>query len=367
MRILVLNVGSTTLKYACLDPATGERYASGLIDRIGQPGGDAANHAAAAEAAMVCVANLAPEAIGHRIVHGGTRFIEPTLVTPQVLEELKPLDTLAPLHNPPARRVVESLSHLAVPQTLVFDTAFYATLPEVAYRYALPEALLRDYGVRRYGFHGTSHQYVTEQALSALGGDPAGKRLITLHLGGGASATASIGGRAVDTSMGMTPLEGLVMATRCGDIDPAIPTHLMRTVGMSADEVDRCLNKESGLVGVCGDGDMRTILQRCEEGDASAQLAIDLYVRKLQKTIGGFIAILGGLDALVFTGGVGENAAAIRQRVADPLFHLGIAIDPDANRTFKGNVADLTAGAVRVLVVATDEELAIARQVARAA
>ncbi|MEO0529537.1 MAG: acetate/propionate family kinase [Planctomycetota bacterium] len=360
MTVLVLNVGSTTLKYACFDSEASERIASGVVDRIGEPNSATCDHAAAAEQALAAVADFQPEAIGHRIVHGGARFHEPTRVTPQVLEELKALDTLAPLHNPPARRVVESLTHLATPQTLVFDTAYYGTLPEVAHRYALPESLLRDHGVRRYGFHGTSHQYVTEQVLAMLDGDSSDKRVITLHLGGGASATASVGGRAVDTSMGMTPLEGLVMATRSGDLDPAIPLHLMRVVGMSAEEVERCLNKQSGLTGICGEGDMRAILQRCDHGDASAQLAIDMYVRKLQKTIGGFIAILGGLDALVFTGGVGEHAAPIRERVTDGLDHFGIAIDSDANAT---NARDITAGLVRVLVVPTDEELAIARLV----
>lgn len=360
MRVLVLNVGSTTLKYACLEPSTGQRIAAGVVDRIGQPDGEAADHAMAAELVLSRVADFKPQAIGHRLVHGGTRFHEPTVVTAEVLEELKPLDALAPLHNPPARRVVQSLSALECPQTLVFDTAFYATLPEVAYRYAVPEAWLREYGVRRYGFHGTSHQYVSEQALAKLGGERAGKRIITLHLGGGASATASVGGKAVDTSMGMTPLEGLVMATRSGDIDPAIPTHLIQRAGMTAEQVDQGLNKQSGLVGLCGESDMRAILERVEQGDAAARLAIDLYVRRLQKTIGGFLAILGGLDALVFTGGVGENAAAIRQRVVEPLSHLGMAIDPEANQRSE---ADLTAGSVRVLVIATDEELAIARQV----
>lgn len=367
MNVLVFNVGSTTLKYACIDPATGTRIATAIIDRIGQPGGDAANHIDAAQIALKQIGDMSLDAVGHRIVQGGDLFQSPTRITPEVIVKLRQLDSLAPLHNPPARAVVESMvdsSALAhVPQTLVFDTAYFATLPPAAYRYAIPESIYRDHAVRRYGFHGTSHQYVTQKTLEFLSGDSSTKKIITLHLGGGASATASIGGVAIDTSMGMTPLEGLVMATRCGDIDPAIPLHLIRQVGMTADQVDKLLNKQSGLVGLCGDADMRTVLHRDQAGDRAASFALEIYVRRIIKTIGSYIAILGGLDALVFTAGIGERSSEIRKRITEPLAHFGIKIDASINESCAGDLVDLTAGTVHTLVVATDEELAISRQV----
>jgi len=366
VNVLVFNVGSTTLKFACIDRTTGQRMTGGIVDRIGQPDGDAATHSDAARIALRRIGDTPFSAIGHRIVQGGDQFQQPTLVTPEVLVRLKQLDSLAPLHNPSARTVVESLVDVAVPQTLVFDTAYFSTLSPVAYRYAIPEPYYREHGIRRYGFHGTSHQFVTQRALEFLDGDTASQKIISLHLGGGASMTASIGGVAIDTSMGMTPLEGLVMATRCGDIDPAVPLYLIREVGMTATQVDTLLNKQSGLVGLCGSGDMRTVLQHCSAGDDAATLAIDIYVRKIIKTIGSYYAILGGLDALIFTAGVGEHSAEIRQRVTSPLSHLGIQVDSQLNQNHTGNIADITGinASVRTLVVATDEELAIARQVA---
>ena len=365
MNVLVFNVGSTTLKYACIDRTTGQRITGGIVDRIGQTAGDAATHSEAARIALQRIGDTPFSAIGHRIVQGGDQFQQPTVVNAEVLSRLRQLDSLAPLHNPPARKVVESLVDVDVPQTLVFDTAYFATLSPAAYRYAIPESVYREHGVRRYGFHGTSHQFVIQRALEFLGGDTASRKIISLHLGGGASMTASVGGVAVDTSMGMTPLEGLVMATRCGDIDPAVPLYLIREVGMTADEVDTLLNKQSGLVGLCGSGDMRTVLQRCEADDAAAVLAIDIYVRRIIKTIGSYFAILGGLDALIFTAGVGEHSAEIRQRVTTPLSHLGIQVDSNLNNTRAGDVADITMhnAPVHTLVIATDEELAIARQV----
>lgn len=367
MNILVFNVGSTTLKYALIDRESGDRISTGLVDRIGQPGGDAADHMTAAKETLTALRGQNVDAIGHRIVHGGALFQEPTRVTPEVLVSLSTLDSLAPLHNPPARVVVESLMEIGVPQTLVFDTAWFGTLAESAWRYALPQSLLTDYGVRRYGFHGTSHQYVTDRAIERLKNDHADSitdnpKIITLHLGGGASAAASIGGVAIDTSMGMTPQGGLMMATRCGDIDPAIPGFLVGAAGMSTADVDRMLIRESGLTGVCGDGDMRTVLTRSGDGDAAATLAVDMYVRTIVKTVGSYLAILGGLDALVFTAGVGERSVEIRRRVAESLNHLGIAIDPDANEQCDRPVASIGSGPVKVLVIATDEELAIARQ-----
>lgn len=388
MKVLVFNVGSTTLKYACIDAASGQRVCGGLFERIGEAdaGSEVADHLArdaqtvnlptheaAAKLALEQAGEYAFDAIAHRIVQGGDKFSAPTRVTGKTLTTLRTLDSLAPLHNPPARRVVESIAtafpHL--PQTLVFDTAYFATLAPAAYRYAISTSVADPHGIRRYGFHGTSHEYVVQQALQFLGGEQTSKKIISLHLGGGASGTASIGGVAVDTSMGMTPLEGLVMATRCGDIDPAIVLYLIRQAGMTADEVDKLLNSRSGLLGLCGDRDMRIVLSRASSGDAAAELAIDIYVRKIVKTIGGFFAILGGLDALVFTAGVGEHSVEIRRQVTDAIAHLGLRISPETNQaagesTADARVIDLSAAgaAARTLVVPTNEELAIAKKVA---
>lgn len=371
MNILVFNVGSTTLKYACIDVASAKRLTEGVIDRIGQPGGDAADHLSAANKVFADHVSMNFAAIGHRIVMGGATFDAPTLVDDEVISRLRPLDSLAPLHNPSARSVVEAIHamKLDVPQSLVFDTAFYATMPPSAYRYAIPESVFRDYDVRRYGAHGTSHGFVTERAIGYLNPrsqTPSDKlRIVSLHLGGGCSATASVGGIAVDTSMGMTPLEGLVMATRCGDIDASVPLHLIRRAGMTADEVDHLMNKQSGLKGLCGEADMRAVLRRRGDGDAEASLAIDIYIHRLVKTIGGYIALLGGIDALIFTAGVGENAAAIRRLATASLGYAGVRVDTQKNSLARsdGDVIDITAADsdVAVLIVPTNEELAIAR------
>ncbi|TWT76504.1 Acetate kinase [Planctomycetes bacterium CA13] len=369
MNVLVFNVGSTTLKYALINTETSERLSEGLVDRIGQTGGDAADHLSAAQIVLEKHATLDVNAIGHRVVHGSDFFTDCTMVTRSVLDDLATLDSIAPLHNPPARAVIEAITNLdmPIPQVMVFDTAYFSTLPPKAYRYAVPEEIYRDYNVRRYGFHGTSHRYVTEQTLGFFEGDTSQTKVITLHLGGGASATASVGGTAVETSLGMTPLEGLVMATRTGDIDASVPLHLMRQAKMSTEEVDKLLNKQSGLVGLCGDADMRTILSRRDKGDEAAKLAIEVYVHRIQKYIGSYIAVLGGLDALVFTAGVGENAAAIRALVAKPLSCFGIEIDTEvnANARPKGKIVDLSTpnAKVRTLIVPTDEEQAISKQV----
>ncbi|EMB15713.1 acetate/propionate family kinase [Rhodopirellula europaea] len=364
MNILVFNVGSTTLKYACIDAETEEITTAGLVDRIGQPGGDAIDHIAAAKIAISEVGLNNVCVIGHRIVQGGDLFLEPALVTPDVLERLRTLDTLAPLHNPAARSVVEGLVEIETPQILVFDTSYFLTLSPAAFRYAVPEDWYQKHAVRRYGFHGTSHQYVTQKAIQFIDGDET-SRIISLHLGGGASATASVGGRAVDTSMGMTPLEGLVMATRSGDLDPAIVLHMTEHAGLEPSEVRNSLNRKSGLLGLCGDQDMRTVLERRQSGDSSATLAIDIYVRRIIKTIGSYIAILGGLDALVFTAGVGQHSSEIRHLVCESLQHFGISLSQEKNRTCCDDLADISApnARVRTLVVGTNEELAIARLV----
>ncbi|WP_168566595.1 acetate/propionate family kinase [Crateriforma spongiae] len=373
MNVLVVNVGSTTLKYACIDTQRRERLTEGLIDRIGQDGGDAPDHMTAVQDALQKHADIEFAAIGHRVVQGGDRFTEPTRVTDQVRSDMVELDPLAPLHNPPARRVIDHIAttSASIPQVLVFDTAYFSTLPPVAYRYAVPDSVYVDHGVRKYGMHGTSHQYVTGLALdhlAAQGIDRASAKVITLHLGGGASATASKGGRAIDTSMGLTPLEGLVMATRCGDIDPSVPIYLMRTAGWTVDQVERVLIKESGLLGLCGQADMRRALEAATDDDESAKLAIDIYVRRLHKYVGSYFAVLGGLDALVFTAGIGENSAEIRRCVVEPLHHLGLRMDLPVNAWAKPDVQpiDLSGddATVRTLVVPTDEEWAIARQTA---
>lgn len=371
MNILVFNVGSTTLKYACIDVATDNRLTEGLIDRICQPGGDAADHLSAANKVFADHGAMNIAAIGHRIVMGGATFDAPTIVDDEVVSRLRPLDSLAPLHNPPARSVVEAIHamKLNVPQTLVFDTAFYATLAPSAYRYAIPESIFRDHDVRRFGAHGTSHKFVIERAIGYLSGRRETSldkpRIVSLHLGGGCSATASVGGLAIDTSMGMTPLEGLVMATRCGDIDASVPLHLIRRAGMTADGVDHLMNKQSGLKGLCGEADMRAVLRRRGDGDADARLAIDIYIHRLVKTIGGYIALLGGIDALIFTAGVGENAAEIRRLATAPLGFAGIRVDEQKNSVARsaGDVIDIAAADsdAAVLVVPTNEELAIAR------
>ncbi len=368
MNVLVFNVGSTTLKYACIDTTSGIRLTEGLVDRIGQSGGDAVDHLTAACVALEAHSSIQLDAIGHRVVQGGDLFPLPTLVTESSLARLAPLDSLAPLHNPPARRVIDAVADrgLAIPQVMVFDTAYFTSLPPKAYRYAVPEHIYRDYSVRRYGAHGTSHRFVTQAALNFISGDTHNNRVISLHLGGGASVTASVGGVAVETSMGMTPLEGLVMATRTGDIDPSVPLHLIRNAGMSPDQVDKMLNKESGLLGLCGEVDMRAILSRYEQGDEPARLAIDVYIHRLVKYIGGYTAILGGLDTLIFTAGVGENSDVIRELVTTSLAFLGLKINPkrNAERDRDQLVVDISeeGSSVRTLVVATNEELAIAQQ-----
>ncbi|MCC9654511.1 acetate/propionate family kinase [Rhodopirellula halodulae] len=364
MNVLVFNVGSTTLKYACIDSETEDTIASGLLDRIGQPGGDAINHLIAAEDAIQNVGLQNVHAIGHRIVQGGSLFPEPTVATAEVLTRLKTLDTLAPLHNPSARAVAEGLTKMTAPQVLVFDTSYFASLSPAAYRYAVPEDWYSEHAVRRYGFHGTSHQFVTQKAIDFLGGHEQTK-IISLHLGGGASATASIGGRAIDTSMGMTPLEGLVMASRSGDLDPAVVLHMTEHAGLSPSDVRDALNRRSGLFGLCGEPDMRAVLGRRQTGDPAATLAIDIYVRRIVKTIGSYIAVLGGLDALVFTAGVGQHSTEIRAMVCQSLGHFGISICPQKNETCRDDPSDLSSenARVRTLVVATNEELAIARLV----
>ena len=370
-RVLVLNSGSSSLKYQLIDMADHTRLASGLVERIGE--GTVPDHAAALDSVADRLAADgmgldSPElaAIGHRVVHGGTRFTAPTLITDEVVQAVRELIPLAPLHNPANITGIETARKLRpdLPQVAVFDTAFHATLPESAARYAIDTATADRWSVRRYGFHGTSHQYVSRRVARLLGKSPESVNVIVLHLGNGASASAVAGGVCVDTSMGLTPLEGLVMGTRSGDLDPAILLHLHRVGGLSVDEIDDLLNRRSGLVGLCGDNDMREIDRRIAVGDRQARLAFDIYVHRLRKYIGAYYAVLGRVDAVVFTAGVGENAVSVRVAALTGLEPLGIELDRTLNAA-RSHEPRLVSGAdsrVAVAVVPTDEELEIARQ-----
>jgi acetate kinase len=305
-------------------------------------------------------------AIGHRVVHGGERFAAPTLIDDGVVAAIRELIPLAPLHNPSnllgieaARRRFPQSPHVAV-----FDTAFHQSLPPHAFRYAVPTELYEQYRVRRYGFHGSSHAYVAREAARHLGKAPDAVNLITLHLGNGASAAAIAGGKSIDTSMGLTPLEGLVMGTRSGDLDPALHFYLLRQTGMLPVELEKLLNSASGLKGLCGVADMREIQARASAGDAAAALALEVFCYRVKKYVGAYSAALGRVDAVVFTGGIGENSAPVREKVCNGLENLGITLDAARNQAAGGQVATVShdSSPVAVLVVPTDEESEIARQ-----
>ncbi len=391
MHVLVLNCGSSSVKYQLFDMAAESVLAWGLVERIGEPesraalqvrgaDGDAArevtddpvpDHAEALERILDALerAGLGGDlvGVGHRVVHGGETFVAPTVIDGQVIAGIKAQVPLAPLHNPANLLGIE-VAMAALPevrQVAVFDTAFHQSLPPRAYRYALPASLYTDYGVRRYGFHGTSHAYVARRAAEHLGRPLEACNLITAHLGNGASVTAIEGGRSVDTSMGLSPLEGLVMGTRSGDLDPAVVFHLMREAGLSADEVERLLNRESGLKGLCGANDLRHIEQRARDGDADATLALEVFCHRLRKYLGAYAAVLGRVDALVFTAGIGENSPTVRAEACRGLAGFGVTLDPGRNdRRADGELLAVHAegSAVAVLVVPTDEELEIAEQ-----
>jgi acetate kinase len=370
-RVLVLNSGSSSVKYQLIDMADGVRLASGLVERIGEP--PFPDHAAAlgAIADELAAAGLGLDspglaAIGHRVVHGGTAFTAPTLITDEVVDAVRALVPLAPLHNPANITGIEVTRRLRpdLPQVAVFDTAFHSTVPEYAARYAIDTATADRLQIRRYGFHGTSHQYVSRRTAELLDRSPESVNVIVLHLGNGASASAVAGGVCVDTSMGLTPLEGLVMGTRSGDLDPAVLLHLHRVGGMSADGIDSLLNRRSGLLGLCGDNDMREVERRIEEGDRQARLAFDVYIHRLRKYIGAYVAVLGRVDAIAFTAGVGENSQGVRDAATSGLDSLGIALDPDRNavRSRAPRLISADTSRVAVAVVPTDEELEIAGQ-----
>ncbi len=366
--VFVVNSGSSSLKYQLIDLKTGESRLSGLIERIGEPDSFIADHS---EGMSVVLAKLGEVddlvAVGHRVVHGGSEFDGPTLITAEVEREIDALSRLAPLHNPAnllgiraAKKALPQVPHVAV-----FDTAFHQSMAPAAYTYAIDKDIARAYKVRRYGFHGTSHKYVSEQAAIMLGKPLGAVRSIILHLGNGASVTAVDGGKSVDTSMGLTPLQGLVMGTRSGDIDPAVLVHLNRAAGMSISELDTLLNKQSGLLGLTGMGDMRDVQDAAINGNEEAELALQVWRHRIRHYIGAYFAQLGGLDALVFTAGIGENNALLRRRALAGLSHLGIEIDNDRNELSSraARVISPAGARVTVMVIPTNEELEIARQV----
>ncbi|OEJ29369.1 acetate kinase [Streptomyces agglomeratus] len=390
-RVLVLNSGSSSVKYQLLDMRDSARLAVGLVERIGEETsrlvhtpltdgggkrertGPIADHEAALKAVAEELAHDglgldSPElaAIGHRVVHGGLRFSAPTVITDEVMAEIERLVPVAPLHNPANITGIRTAQAMRpdLPQVAVFDTAFHTTMPESAARYAIDVETADAHRIRRYGFHGTSHAFVSRETAKLLGKDPSEVNVIVLHLGNGASASAVRGGKCVDTSMGLTPLEGLVMGTRSGDVDPAVTFHLERVAGMSTDEIDVLLNKKSGLVGLCGDNDMREIRRRIDEGDQRALLAFEIYIHRLKKYIGAYYAVLGRVDAVVFTAGVGENAAPVRAAAVEGLEELGLVVDADLNAVRSDAARLISPGYARVAVavVPTDEELEIARQ-----
>lgn len=391
MDVLVINCGSSSIKFKAytLDDGLLRARLVGLLDRLGgattlrvnaagteptaQALGVVPDHAAGMRAilAELRVTGLlpdAPRAIGHRIVHGGARFSAAARIDDAVLDALHAATALAPLHNPAGLAGIRACLNAfpGVPQVAVFDTAFHHGLPAAARHYAVPTAWAEHYGVRRYGFHGISHAHVARRAAQHLQRPYDDCRLITLHLGHGASMAAIRDGHCVETSMGMTPLEGLVMGTRGGDLDAGVLLHMQRVAGLDAGQLERALNHDSGLKGLCGEADMRNALARADAGDARAELALAVYCHRVRKYLGAYIAILGRPHALVFTGGVGENAAPIRARICRDLDHLGIHLDAARNAHDDGEPLEFHAGAapdaIRLLRIRTDEELEIAGQ-----
>ncbi len=397
MKVAVINCGSSSIKYEVFGLPQFVKLATGLIEKIGgkesclRQGRRKANgtfeeqvyskRLADHREGFEFMAQVNREhriiqdeselfGIGHRVVHGGEFFREPTIIDDEVVAAIRRLIPLAPLHNQSNLLGIEiTRSRFAgIPQVAVFDTAFHQTLPPHAFHYATPHNWYSEHQVRRYGFHGTSHHYVSIEAAMYLGKASESVNLITLHLGNGASAAAVQRGLSIDTSMGMTPLEGLVMGTRSGDIDPAIHFFMMRETGMSADELEKSLNSQSGLKGICGLNDMREVIDQAGKGNDRAKLAIDVFCYRIKKYVGAYAAVLGSVDAVVFTGGIGENASVIRERSCEGLEHLGIAIDAAKNEAALGNIAEIQKddAPVRVLVVRTDEEREIAQQTVHA-
>ncbi|OGS37308.1 MAG: acetate kinase [Elusimicrobia bacterium RIFOXYB2_FULL_49_7] len=388
MNVLVMNCGSSSIKFQFIEIIAEKLICKGGIERIGttealltyeQVGKgkikeivETPDHSRAIESIINLL--LSPQrgvikekseidGIGHRVVHGGEKFSESVLVTCEVEECIKEFCKFAPLHNPHNLKGIETCKDLlpGIPQIAVFDTAFHHKMPEKAYLYALPYSVYQKFGIRRYGFHGTSHKYVAEKAVALIGKPVSATKIITCHLGNGCSMAAVLGGVSVDTSMGFTPLEGLVMGTRCGDIDPAVIPYLMEKENLSVKEIDSLMNKQSGLLGISGTGnDMRELTVEALAGSHRHKLAIDIFCQRVKKYIGAYIAVMGGLDALVFTGGIGENAALIREKICDNMDFMGIRIEGALNQQ---NEESIGTGKTKVFIIGTNEELMIARDV----
>lgn len=386
MHVLALNCGSSSVKSALIDTTSGRRLQEIHVENIGSDharlhAGEAVRELgqdvdvpAAVDESLAAYGVEPPAAVVHRVVHGGEKFREPTRLDDAVLGEIEQLNHLAPLHNPPAlaaiRRARATLPD--IPHFAVFDTAFHATLPDHAREYALPADIRTRFGIRRFGFHGINHAHVAQSVATYLQSNVAKLRIISCHLGNGASVTAIDGGRSVDTSMGMTPLEGLVMGTRAGDVDPGVLLQLRREGHLDADELDDLLNKRSGLKGLAGTNDMREIELRAVEGDQDCVLAIAMYVHRIRKYIGAYAAEMGGVDVIVFTAGIGEHSALIRRRCSERLEFMGVVLDVASNDRLK-LTSDIPVAAfnavgssVRLLAVRADEELAMARAAATA-
>ena len=390
MKVLVINAGSSSLKYQLIDMTNESALAVGLCERIGINNGiitqkrfdgkkfeektDLPTHKLAL--AEVVKALTDPEfgvikdmteinAVGHRVVHGGEQFTTSALIDNSVEQAIKDCFELAPLHNPPNMMGITACAEImpGTPMVAVFDTAFHMTLPAHAYMYALPYDLYEKHGIRKYGFHGTSHMYVARRAAAMLGKSEKDVKVITCHLGNGSSITAVKGGKSIETSMGFTPLEGVAMGTRCGSIDPAVVPFIMEKEGLSTREVDNLMNKKSGVLGISGiSNDFRDLDEAASNGNQRAELALEVFAYKIKKFIGEYSAVLNGADAVVFTAGIGENSATIRKRILSGLEGLGIKIDDEKNK-IRGQEIDISTpdSKVRVLVIPTNEELAIAR------
>ena len=393
MKILVLNSGSSSVKYKLIDLEGGKdaTLAEGGVEKIGLPGGflkykkadgskaidelGEINHLQAIKAILAkltdptdgCIKSYDEiEAVGHRVVHGGEKFSESVLIDDAVKAKIRECYDIAPPHNPANMTGIDAITELMpnVPQVGVFDTAFHQTMPAKAYMYALPYKYYTEDGVRRYGFHGTSHRYVSGRVCEFLGVDINKQRIITCHIGNGASMAAVVNGKCIDTSMGLTPVEGLMMGTRVGDVDPGALTFLMTKHGLSAEELQKMINKESGVLGVSGvSSDMREIDAAIEAGNERARLALDMYMLRITKYIGAYAAEMGGVDIIVFTGGVGENQAQLREEVCSTLGFMGVEINKEVNARTRGTEAVISSAdsRVKVCVIPTDEELTIAR------
>ena len=394
MIVFVVNCGSSSLKYQLIDMTKESVMAKGLIERIGMDG-SVLKHTPGSEEAVeinteipdhkvaiqLVIDALTDEnhgvikkmseinAVGHRVVHGGERFTDSMLINSDVIAGIEACCEIAPLHTPPNLHGIHACMELMpeVPQVAVFDTAFHQTMPKTAFLYGLPYEMYVKYGLRRYGFHGTSHRYVAQRAAEMMGEHMSDLRIITCHLGNGASLTAIKYGRSVDTSMGYTPLEGLIMGTRSGEIDPAIIPFLMEKENMDAQQIDNFLNRRSGILGISGlSSDFRDLEQAANNGDERSQLAIDIFAYKVRKYIGGYVAAMGGVDAIVFTAGLGENSPFMREKICNGLEFLGTRIDPELNK-IRGKAREISVKRARtkIFVVPTNEELVIARDTKR--